>query len=371
MKYVSLFIFILIILNLKVTGINVNDTIPTNPDTIRTKIITNYIIRSDTVRTDTVITYKIYQDTTLIDTSLNITNLLGSITKDTVVVKTKVTKPSPWAIGGNGLFHFSQGYLSYWVEGGESSIATLSGLSLFANYKKNKVSCDNFLQFKYGQLKTGENNFRKNDDKLELNTKFGHKAFKNFYYSFFAELKSQLFKGYDYPNDDTSIVVSNFMSPGYVVIAIGMDYKPSDNLSVLISPLTSKTTFVLDTSNVDPLKFGLEVEKLTKKEIGAYIKANYKLNITKNILLENKLDLFSNYLLNPQNIDIGWEIILVMKINKYISTNISCHLIYDDDIDIPVYLQDGSPKLNELGEQVTTKHLQFKEVLSVGFSYKF
>ena len=137
MKVFFLFIISLIILSINLKGINVNDSINFEPDTIRTKIITNYIIRSDTVRTDTIITYRIYSDTTLIDTTLDITNFLGSITKDTVVVKTKVTKPSPWSIGGNGLFHFSQGYLSHWVEGGESSISTLSGLSLFANYKKN------------------------------------------------------------------------------------------------------------------------------------------------------------------------------------------------------------------------------------------
>ncbi|MFH2096265.1 MAG: DUF3078 domain-containing protein, partial [Bacteroidota bacterium] len=198
-----------------------------------------------------------------------------------------------------------------------------------------------------------------------------HVAFKNLYYSILADLKSQLFRGYDYPNDTTRTIVSDFLSPGYLVIAIGMDYKPSDKLSVLLSPLTSKMTYIGDTINVDPLKFGLEDGKKLKKELGAYFKMQYKIDLTKNIMLENKLDLFSNYLEDPQNVDINWEAYLVMKINKYISTNISTHLIYDDNIDIPVYEDDGSPVLNEDGDQVTTKHAQFKEILSVGFSYKF
>ncbi len=371
MKYLIVLIILFNTFIVKAFEISVNDSIKQEPDTIRTKVISNYLIKSDTLKTDTIITYKIYRDTTVIDTSLVITNLLGSFVKDTVVVKTKVTKPSPWSIGGSGLLHFSQGYLSYWVEGGESSISTLSGLGLYANYKKNKVVWDNSIQFKYGQLKTGNNGFRKNEDKLELNTKFGHRAFKSFYYSVLAELRSQLFKGYEYTSDTTSIVVSNFMTPGYLVVAIGMDYKPKKNLSVLLSPITAKITFVLDTLNVAPEKFGLETGSLLKKELGAYFKANYKIDFTKNILLENKLDLFSNYLIHPERIDVNWEVSLVMKINKYISTNISTHLIYDDDIDIPLYNKDGSPLLNEDGVQVTTKHVQFKEVLSVGFSYKF
>lgn len=371
MKYLIILFISLFTLSLNASFVFVSDSIKEVPDTIRTKTITNYLIKSDTLQTDTIITYRIYSDTTYTDTTIEVTNLLGSYFKDTIVIITKITKPSPWSIGGNGLLHFSQGYQSYWVEGGENSIATLSGLGLFANYKKKLVTWDNLINFKYGQLKTGDNDFRKNEDKLEVNTKFGHVAFKNFYYSFLAELKTQLFKGYEYTSDTTSIVVSNFMTPGYVLVAVGIDYKPTKKLSVLLSPLTSKTTFVLDTVNVDPEKFGLEEEKLTKKEVGAYFKAFHQIDITKNIQLVNKLDLFSNYLLNPERIDVNWEVNLVLKINKYISTNITTHLIYDDDIDIPVYNDDNSPKLNENGDQITTKHVQFKEVLSVGFSYKF
>ncbi|MFH2144319.1 MAG: DUF3078 domain-containing protein [Bacteroidota bacterium] len=349
-------------------GVSVSDTI--QPDTIRTKTLTNYIILSDTLQTDTVITYRIFKDTTLIDTVVQVINYSGNRTKDTIFVKVKIIKPRYWKIGGNGSIQFSQGYLSHWVEGGESSISLLSTLGIFANYSKKKVVWENFLQIKNGQLKAGRKDFRKSEDKLEANTKFGHLAFNSFYYSIMCDFKSQLFKGFDYP-DDIPEQVSEFMAPARIFLAIGIDYKPNDKFSLLISPLTAKFTYISDTFSIDPMKYGLEPGKKNKSELGAYVKMQYKLDLTKNIQYEIKFDLFSNYLVDPQNIDINWENYLVMKINKYISTNIATHLIYDHDVDIPLYNKNNEPLLNEDGNQIYSKRPQFKEMLSVGFSYKF
>ncbi|HSL86188.1 MAG TPA: hypothetical protein VK861_04585, partial [Bacteroidales bacterium] len=100
-------------------------------------------------------------------------------------------------------------------------------------------------------------------------------------------------------------------------------------------------------------------------ELGGYIRAIYSKNDFKNELLQNvsfttKIDLFSNYLNNPQNIDVSWETLIALKVNKYISVNLNTHLIYDDDIKILVE-----------GSETPGPRIQFKEIFGVGFSYNF
>lgn len=84
----------------------------------------------------------------------------------------------------------------------------------------------------------------------------------------------------------------------------------------------------------------------------------------KNVKLTTTLGLFSNYLENPQNIDINWDLLVLMKVNKYITVSLNTNLIYDDDITI-TQDKDGDG-LNEVNGPRT----QFKEILAVGFSYK-
>ena len=154
------------------------------------------------------------------------------------------------------------------------------------------------------------------------------------------------------------------MAPGYLMFALGLDYKPNDRTSVLISPVTSKSTYVLDTALIDQTKYGVAANKKVYREVGAYIKTRFLYNFNDDISLENKLDLFTNYTHNPQNIDIDWEVILRMQITFYLSATLSTHMIYDDDVLVPIYNNEGV-------KTGTGPRLQFKELLSLGFSYKF
>ena len=289
-----------------------------------------------------------------------------------------VVKPVYWKIDAESGINFTQGYLSNWVKGGESSISALGDFTSFANYTKNKTKWENNFRIKYGIMKTGEKGLRKNDDLWEINTKFGQKAFgkpghemmkkngkeslKNWYYSFLVSFKSQIAAGYNYPND--SVIVSSFMSPGHLFFALGLDYKPGKTTSLLISPITSKLTIVRDTINIDQTKYGLDPDRKIKSEMGGYMKAKFLFKFNDDISLGNKLTLFTNYLENPQNIDIDWEATLKMKINYNINANISTHLIYDDDIQVPIFDNEGI----KIG---SGPRVQFKEIISIGFTYKF
>jgi len=271
-----------------------------------------------------------------------------------------------WDIGGMAKLNFNQAYLSNWIQGGESNLNSLLNIKFNIDYKKGKTIWNNDIEYKYGLIQSGKlNKLLKNEDRLEINSKYGTNAANDWYYSALINFKTQFFKGYDYPND--SVAVSGFLAPAYTVFSLGMDYKPSDKLTILISPISSKFTFMRDTASFMESKFGLNKNQSLKKELGAYVKSIFTFDLRKNIHIQNKINLFTNYIKEPQNIDIDWEVTVDMNITDYINTTISTHLIYDNDVDIPVYKRvDGEKK--QVG---VTRKIQFKEMLSVGISYKF
>lgn len=275
----------------------------------------------------------------------------------------RVKKDIPiWRYGGVADIKFSQGHISKsWAEGGESSLSLLSILKYNVNYTYGKKrSFDADFEYRLGYLKAGENQLQKNDDKIELNFKYGRSAFNKWYYSGLLNFKSQVLKGYEYPNDSTSIAISEFLSPASVVFSIGLDYKPSKKLTVLISPVTSKFTIVADTINYDQTRFGLKEDEKIRKEIGAYVKAISIIKFKNNILLENKVNFFTNYADKPQNIDVDWEANLVVKLTDYIQMSINAHFIYDDNISF----------IDEDGKERGARP-QFKELFGIGFTYSF
>jgi hypothetical protein len=154
------------------------------------------------------------------------------------------------------------------------------------------------------------------------------------------------------------------MAPGYLNLAAGMDYK-TDKISVFISPVTGKFTFVTDEELSAVGSFGVDAGKKARSEIGAFVKFEGKTDVVKNVTLQTKLDLFSNYIHNPQNIDVDWSMLLNMKVNEFLSANLVSHLIYDDDISIPVD-KNGDGIIDESGPRI-----QFMEMFGAGLSFKF
>ena len=282
-----------------------------------------------------------------------------------------------WKTGGTATLNFSQSSLTNWAAGGENAFSTTALMNLYANYKKNKISWENTLDATYGMLQSGNTDLRKSDDKFDITSKLGNKLTDHWSAAVMMNLKSQFTHGYNYPND--SVVISDFMAPAYLLLATGMDYKPADFISVLISPVTGKMTIVNDQRLANLGSYGVkaatydstgtilsEGEKL-RYEFGALVSIKIKKDIAKNINLSTKADFFSNYMKDPQNMDVNWDLLLTMKVNKFISASISTSLIYDHDVPIPVFENIGGIK-TQVG---TGPRTQFKEVLAIGFSYKF
>lgn len=293
--------------------------------------------------------------------------LLRDITLDTLV---------GWNTGGIVSLSFSQSSYTNWSAGGQNSLSGNGLVSVFANFKGVKSSWDNSLDLGYGVLMQGKDQgLLKTEDKIELITKYGQKAFGNWFYAALGNFKTQFTPGYNYPNDTT--LVSDFISPAYVLGALGMDFKPNNEFSLFISPITAKLTFVNNQMLANAGAFGIEPAvydslgvivksgKTFRAEMGGYVRSQFQMEVMKNVVVNTKLDLFSNYLNNPGNIDVNWNTLVAVKANEFITATISTELIYDDDIAIAIDSnEDGIPE--RIGPRV-----QLKEVLGIGLSYKF
>ncbi len=289
-------------------------------------------------------------------------NTFGQATQDT----TKL-----WKKGGSFTVTFSQTSLTNWSAGGENALASNALANFYANYRKNKSAWDNTLQMAYGLIKQDGSDLQKNEDKIDFSSKYGYQASTNWYYSALLDFKSQFTTTYKYVNDSVKNKISNFLAPAYLLYGIGMDYKPNTIFSLYLSPVTGKTTIVTDQELADAGSFGVEPAEIDangikikdgqniKTELGAYLKLAFIKKIMTNTDLQSKLELFSSYTNNPENIDVNWEVLITMKVNKFITANVSTQLIYDDDINI-------KDKEGDIGTRT-----QFKEVFGVGISFRF
>ncbi|MGB0137661.1 MAG: DUF3078 domain-containing protein [Flavobacteriales bacterium] len=289
--------------------------------------------------------------------------------EETMLVKTLTTPvdslaaDTTWKKGGTLGLNFSQVYLSNWAAGGQNSLSSNGLVSLFANRVKGKSSWDNTLDLAYGMLWQGDAAGVKTDDKIDFASKWGYQANQYWFYSALFNFRTQFAPGYEDPFADDLVRISDFLAPAFSLAALGMDYKPSDNFTAFISPSTLKMTIVNDTTL--STNYGVAAGEMFRAEIGGYAKVQYTTELAENVSLMTKIDLFSNYLNNPQNIDVNWETLISMKINEYMSATISTQLIYDDDIAI-ARSQEYFESTGIAAGPIT----QFKEVLAVGFSYK-
>ena len=251
------------------------------------------------------------------------------------------TLPNGWRKKGNIAFLFSQSNFNNWIAGGENNLSGNLGINYDFNYKKDKLTWDNKIIASYGLLQTKNADFeKKTDDRFEFNSTLGQHAFGNWYYSLFLNFRTQFTRGYIYGKDANGAEIrtenTNFLSPGYLTFGPGLFWKKGDHLRLNFAPLTSKMTFVYDfyTSQpgyVDGAYFGVDANKSLRYELGFYTSVYYKFNIMTNVSAENTLNLYTNYLEDPQNVDMDYSLAIVMKINKFLSANLNFQAIYDDN----------------------------------------
>ncbi|HRZ97355.1 MAG TPA: DUF3078 domain-containing protein, partial [Paludibacter sp.] len=184
----------------------------------------------------------------------------AQITEAESKLKTLVTDTvSGWKTGGISNVNFAQTALINWAAGGENSYAVNGLLSLFANYKSGENAWDNSLDMGYGLLNQGEVGLRKTDDKFDFLSKYGRKAFTNFYYTALVNFKTQFAPGYNYGTN--KVKISNLFAPAYLLTAVGLNYQPNKNFNAFLAPFTGKMTIVTDEELSNAGAFGVEKGK--------------------------------------------------------------------------------------------------------------
>ena len=252
----------------------------------------------------------------------------------------------------------NQSQYSNWIAGGINNLS----LTLLLDYdyilKKGDLEWINRIDGAYGLVKNLDESIKKNEDRLELYSLLALKNKGRWSYSALFNLKSQWSNGYEYSINSVGVqdrsLTTKFLSPAYSQIGVGMFYKKDDNFWFNYALLSARyirvnpvfTESLLDGENY----FGVEKGKTGRFEAGGIISAYFKKEIMKNMILENKLNLFQNYLEDPLNVDIDYTFNLELTINKFFSTNLLLQILYDD---------------NALPE------IQLKEVFGVSFNINF
>lgn len=239
-----------------------------------------------------------------------------------------------WKKSGTFTFLFNQSaFNNEWLGGGTSNLAGNLGLNYDFNHNTATTVWDNKLIVAYGITKLKNQDITKSDDRLEFTSLYGKKAGTGYwFYSGFLNFRTQMDSGFD---ATTRTKITHFFSPAYLQAGPGMLWKRSANLKVNIAPATSRLIFVHKEFTaglpVGASYFGVKPNETSRFEFGAAVNGYYKLNLMENISMENILNLYSNYLDKPQNIDIDYQMNLVMKINKFMSANLAFQAIYDDN----------------------------------------
>ena len=245
-------------------------------------------------------------------------------------------------------FGFNRVGLYNWAAGGMNFMEIHGLANMRFDYRHNKFHWNNFLNLQLGVIKSGYGNqgiWLKNDDLIELRSKFSRRTKHLWDYSFLIDVRSQFTYGYYTEYDRlNNFYMDNFLSPIYPIFAFGFDYHASNNLTIDVSPFTAKSTIVLDDSLSRIGVFGLEPNEKYRYEAGLYMNLLYShdsLFGIKNLHFMTDVTVFGNYLDSPGNIDLTCEVLASYHLNDFLSLTFQGYLIYDDDIKIPRYEADG------------------------------
>ena len=265
-----------------------------------------------------------------------------------------------------------------WNAGGNNSVSALFYADFQRNFEKDYTMWKNSATMRYGINAQEGREIRKTEDELRIRSSFGFRkdSTSHWYYSGKFSFNTQFANGYKYP--DTEVAISKFMAPGYTFLGVGTEYSdPVEDLTVYLSPITFKSTFVLDQRLADEGMFGVdpavtdELGNILKEgenlrtEFGFLFTSGFSKQVFDNIALDNQLSLYSDYLNKFGNVDVDWQLNVNMKVNDFVKANVGSHIRYDDDVK---FKEDtnGDGKLETSGPR-----LQLKQMLGVGLVYEF
>jgi len=263
-----------------------------------------------------------------------------------------------WKKGGIFSLNLSQGSLSNWAAGGDEFSLSLNAiLSAYAFYKKDKHSWDNTVDINFGFLRTTSLGNRKNDDRFDIWSKYGYALSKKWNAAALFNFRTQFANGYTYSGTDKTFS-SSFLSPAYLLLGLGLDYKPTENFSVYISPVTTRWVIVNDDTLSAKGLYGVTPGKNTREEFGAFLSAQFIKALSKTVVYKGRLDLFSNYKHNPEKIDVFMTNLFSVKLSKVLAATWNVDFVYDDDVRL-------------FGDDGKSPAWQIKSLVGLGVLVKF
>ncbi|MFM2225229.1 MAG: hypothetical protein RJA07_1431 [Bacteroidota bacterium] len=292
-----------------------------------------------------------------------------------------------WEKGGTFNLSFSETGYQNWATVTDDVVTVNSLLSLFAKYKKGKLNWENYGDFAYAQSRLSSiGSFRKSDDRMDVTSKVGYAASSKLFYTLLFNFKSQFAPGYTYDNalDKTGTRNSDFLLPAKIELSLGLDYKPTDYFSVFFSPLANRIVYC-NTHDSSLLATYLKVrpqdiDKNTGKrqggainyryEFGSSLKMLFQKDVMKNVNVKTRLEFFTDYLDNAHNVDVFGDLIISMKVNKYISASVGATVIYDNDVAVPTGKTYDAITHNTTYLSAGPR-TQFRHTVGVGLAYKF
>jgi len=267
-----------------------------------------------------------------------------------------------WIIHGQNTVLIAQSSFSNWAAGGVNAFAGNVVFDYDFDYKKGDWSWDNKAIVGYGLSDQTGLGWRKNDDRLILNSLLGYKAAKYWLYTFYANFQTQFTNGYSYDANNNKTLLSTFFAPAYLTFGPGFAFKQSDNFRVNLSPIASRITIVENDSLANAGAYGVTPGNHELYEFGASLDAYYKVNLDKNIAFENILKVFTNYLKQPGNIYVDYAANIFMKVSKVVTVNAGVELVNDPNAQIPITTN---------GVVANHSVLQVRQIFGAGFTYKF
>lgn len=269
-------------------------------------------------------------------------------------------KQRNWIHAFDASLQFSQSYLSEnWYQGGTKNVNMISSVNYSLRLNQNlhpKLLYELSVQYKLGMNSAPDDELRDysiNEDLFQLNTKFGLKATKKFYYSMNLQFKTQLLQNF---KTNTWDLAASFLTPGELNAGIGMTYSTKNTRETVlfdasVSPLSYNMKICRDLKRMDPTLYGISEGKHLGHEIGSSGECKVTWNMSRNITLSSRIFMFSDY----SYLQGDWETNIDFMINKFLSTRVYAHLRYDDS---STWDKDW-------------RYWQFKEIFSFGLQYRF
>ena len=297
---------------------------------------------------------ELHHDTTLVETDDNVKALMEDAEEDRQRILRSRKGYGPWYKQATGLVQFSQGYVSgNWYQGGNSSFAMYANLKGIIKYDAKKwVTWENTGEWQEGFSTALGDSLRKinmTDDVFKIYSKLNVRIkAEKLYGSFSIDFQTPFFNTW---KENTNTLKTGTFTPIRFNWALGVDYKPIKNMSMVFAPLAYKLVYAKDTINVDRSVYGISSGNMLST-FGSSVRFEWKWRPLREIYLETVFYAYTNY----KMFEVDWEITCDFIINRYMSARVMLHPRYDS---------------SAIVEGDTHAKMQFKELISIGFAHKF